>query len=196
MKRIVIIGAGIAGLSTYHALRKYLPPQIYPSLQIVIYESHSSPTATTSLIGGGLGLAPNGFRALNAISPEAVKFIEERGFECKEFVMRNQKGGKLGSMKHWEGGTVGENGERGFGMVMAARGDVHRSLLRESDGENVEDVVQWGRKLKEVREEEDRVELVFEDGEVEVCDLVIGADGAWSKCRDAIFGEDYQPKYE
>ncbi|KAF5367562.1 hypothetical protein D9758_003649 [Tetrapyrgos nigripes] len=196
MKKIVIIGAGIAGLSTYHALRKYVTPQ-NPSLQIVIYESHPSPSVTTSLIGGGLGLAPNGFRALNAIAPGAVKFIEERGFECKEFVMRNQKGKKLGSMRHWEGGTkVGENGERGFGMVMVARGDVHWSLLKEEDGEKVEDVVRWGKRVKEIREEEDRVEVVFEDGEIEICDLVIGADGAWSKCREAIFGEEYQPKYD
>ncbi|KAK7463491.1 hypothetical protein VKT23_006839 [Stygiomarasmius scandens] len=179
--KIIIIGAGVGGLAAYHALRKYAP-----SIQLQIYEAHASPTEATSLIGGGLGFAPNGQRALNAISPSAVKYLQERGFECEEFVFRNQKGRKLGRMR-WGGRQ-----RHGFGEMMIARATVHESLLVGVE----DDVVQWGRKVKEIRERENYAEVVFEDGAVETCDLVIGADGAWSKCREAIFGQEYQPKYD
>ncbi|THV07300.1 FAD/NAD(P)-binding domain-containing protein [Dendrothele bispora CBS 962.96] len=221
--KIIIIGAGISGLATYHALRKYAP-----SVQIQIYEAHHHPspaspgsdkneTSSSSLsnpnsnsdsdsdsdsnssnliIGGGLGLAPNGLRALDVISPSAAKYIQQRGFECGEFVFRNQKGRKLGRMR------IGGQNRYGFGEMMVARAVVHESLLfgieeeEEENKEKTEKVVNWGRKVKEVKEREDGVDVMFEDGATESCDLVVGADGAWSKCREAIFGEEYQPQYD
>ena len=87
--RIIIVGAGIGGLSAYHGLISNLPND---GLEIKIFESHSSPFGTKSIVGGGLGLAPNGIRALNGLAPEAVSYIQDRAFAFPVFTMRNAKG--------------------------------------------------------------------------------------------------------
>lgn len=79
--KIIIVGAGISGLSTYLHLRKHLPNP--DSHTITIYESHQArsklPSAnstasehanlnldtlseSTAIVGGGLGISPNGMR--------------------------------------------------------------------------------------------------------------------------------------
>ncbi|KAG8154797.1 FAD-dependent oxidoreductase [Burkholderia catarinensis] len=56
------------------------------------------------------------------------------------------------------------------------------------------DCVQWGRTVREVRMQPDgRAMLVFEHGTEGPFDLVVGADGAWSRVRPLL--SLYQPQY-
>ncbi|KAL0058965.1 hypothetical protein AAF712_014333 [Marasmius tenuissimus] len=183
--KIIIIGGGIGGLAAYHALRKHLPP----TTTITVYEAYPSSHSTTTVIGGGLGLQPNGQRAIAAISPGALEYIRSRGVECSAFTFRNEKGKTLGVMK------VGDKEKHGFGSMMAPRAVVHEGLLVGADMEKNADV-KWGKKVKEVRELDDRVEVVFEDGSMDTCDLVIGADGVRSVCKEALFAKEYPPQYD
>jgi len=50
--------------------------------------------------------------------------------------------------------------------------------------------------VKEVKEFDDCFKVVFDDGEADVGDLVIGADGMRSICKEALFGKVYPPNYE
>ncbi|KAK0201593.1 hypothetical protein DFS33DRAFT_1000826 [Desarmillaria ectypa] len=175
--KVIIIGGGIGGLATYHALHTYLPSNV----SIKVYESYQSPNTATSGIGGGIGIVPNGRRALNAISPASVLYLRAHGNVCPYFVVRNQNGTTLG--------RLGGQDDR----ILLPRASMHESLLLGiPDG-----VAEWGRKAVDVKEMADAAQVVFEDGTVETCDLVIGADGVKSICRQALFGKEaYQAQYD
>lgn len=66
------------------------------------------------------------------------------------------------------------------------RPEIDRANLREILFKSLpENTVQWGHRLKEI----DNDTLVFEHTTVSGFDLVVGADGAWSKVRTAIASE-------
>ncbi|KAK0449318.1 hypothetical protein EV421DRAFT_1996087 [Armillaria borealis] len=175
--KIIIVGGGIGGLAAYHALRIYLPSNV----SIKVYKSHPTPKTATSFVGGGIGIFPNGLRALNAISPSSVLYLRAHGNTSPYFVVRNQNGTTLGRL-----GGVQDR-------ILLPRASAHESLLLDiPDG-----VVEWGRKAIEVRETADAAQVVFEDGTIETCDLIIGADGVKSVCRQALFGEEaYRLQYD
>ncbi|KAK0201571.1 hypothetical protein DFS33DRAFT_1276446 [Desarmillaria ectypa] len=57
-------------------------------------------------------------------------------------------------------------------------------------------VAEWGRKVVEVQETADVAQVVFKDSAVETCDLIIGADGVKSICRQALLGKEaYRAQY-
>ncbi|KAJ7590619.1 hypothetical protein C8J56DRAFT_887193 [Mycena floridula] len=179
--KITIIGGGVGGLAAYLALRKHLPSDVI----LQLYEAYPSPKG---LLGGGLGLAPNGQRVIAGLSPEGIKHILDHSFVAPAFVFRDEKGKILGK-KEWDAKRYG------FGQVMTARAIVHEALLI-AVGEN-NDSVQWNKRVVSVKETVEGVEVQFEDGTKEMSDLIIGADGVRSLCREAIFGEDkYQPEYD
>ncbi|KAG7443159.1 FAD/NAD(P)-binding domain-containing protein [Guyanagaster necrorhizus] len=175
--KVVIVGGGIGGLAAYHALHTYLPSNV----SIKVYELYQTPNTATSGIGGGIGIVPNGLRALNAISPASVLYLWAHGNVCPYFVVRNQNGTTLGRL----GGL--------HDRILLPRASVHESLLLGM----ANGVTEWGRKVVEVKETADAAQVVFEDGTVETCDLIIGADGVKSICRQALFGKDaYQAQYD
>jgi len=183
--KIVIIGGGIGGLVTYHALRKHLA-DADPSISVKLVESHPSLLNTSRTIGGGLGLAPNGMRAIAAIAPEVAAYINERGFLGDVMSFRNSNGRLLG---RFNGGTMRRYG---FGMLMIRRAVVHEALipgLREED-------VHWGMKVKGVKEVGEQVLVEYEDGTTELADLVIGADGVRSVVQHSLFDGAYKAAYE
>ncbi|KAF9465699.1 hypothetical protein BDZ94DRAFT_1234333 [Collybia nuda] len=186
--KVIIIGAGIGGLSTYHSLRKHLANSNNPSspLTIKIFESHGSPTSTTSNIGGGLGLAPNGLRAIASVSPKAAEYIQAHGYPGAIMAFRNSTGRLLG--QYWNG----RKERYGFGTLMLRRSVVHEALLRDIPS----DAIVWGMKVSLVRETEDGAVVEFSDGSTETGDLVIGADGVRSVVRKAIFDDRYPAEYD
>jgi 2-polyprenyl-6-methoxyphenol hydroxylase-like FAD-dependent oxidoreductase len=184
--KVIIIGAGIGGLLTYLSLQKHLSDSL-PSLTIKVYESHGSPSSTNSNIGGGLGLAPNGLRAIGSVSLKAARYIQEHGYSGTHFTLRNSTGQLLGHMP--AGRPERYNG---FGQTLLRRAIIHRALLEEMP----EEAVTWGKKVKSVQEQDNGVQVEFEDGEVETADLVIGADGVRSVVREHILDGKFPAAYE
>ncbi|THU97638.1 FAD/NAD(P)-binding domain-containing protein [Dendrothele bispora CBS 962.96] len=181
--RIIIIGGGIGGLATHHALRKNLPHATI----IDVYEAYPSALTTNGLIGGGLSLAPNGQRALSAISPPALSYILARGYPNPNVTFRNNSGKMICQM------LFAEYFFLMFEQVLCSRAAVHEALLVHDD---IDKKVHWNYRVKRVFETDTSVKVEFEDGSIETCDLLIGADGSRSVCRDALYGEEYAAQYD
>src|SRR5271168_2988275 len=183
--KILIVGGGVGGLATYHALRKHLAD--ITGLSIKIVESHESPTRNSHSIGGGLGIAPNGLRAINSFSPEAVTYVQEHSFPASSMTMRNAAGHLLGQVAL-------DPQRHNFPMLMARRAVVYEALLL---GLRQEDV-RWGLEVLVVRLQEDGVGVIVEyaDGTTDIAYLVIGADGMRSKVKDSLFKGKLPAVYE
>jgi 2-polyprenyl-6-methoxyphenol hydroxylase-like FAD-dependent oxidoreductase len=213
--KIIIIGAGISGLSTYLHLRKHLSPLH----EITIYESHkprsaqflpnaSSPkptvtldtlSASTALVGGGLGVSPNGMRVLRDLDVELHDAVAAQGFPAERFVFKGANGWTLG--KQWTGdGKVRGKGEIEEVCVSSSRHGLRETLMKKVVDEG--GAVRYVRVVEIGRDEETgQTNVLFEDEQgypgVDSADLVIGADGVKSVVGKVLFGEEgkYQPTY-
>jgi 2-polyprenyl-6-methoxyphenol hydroxylase-like FAD-dependent oxidoreductase len=55
--------------------------------------------------------------------------------------------------------------------------------------------IRLGTTFEQLREQNDRVEVKFNDGSAAAYDLVVGADGIHSQLRSQLFGTQYQPRF-
>ena len=205
--RIIIVGAGIAGISTYLLLKKHLlddpSSNLNDHISITIYESHHSRignadkkngsnsfeelSSSTALVGGGISIGPNGMRILRDLDEKLHDEISKRGFVTEHAVFQSARGWKLGKIR-W--GDMRDPEE--FSVSIAR----HRlwECLKDAVGEGV---IQY-RRVAGVKTGKGGKHIVtFADGSAdEEVELVIGADGVKSTVRKAIFGDKYPPFYE
>lgn len=173
---IAIVGCGPAGLTLARLL------QLSPTkLDLTLYEGDASATSRDRQ-GGSLDLhTDTGLTALKAMHLEdkAAPFLR---YEGEELVFADKNGCELIHIK-----TAVPIGERSSAPEIDR--EKLRDLLLEAIGpENV----RWGKHLKRV--DGDTGKLEFADGSAEgPFDLVVGADGAWSKVRHVLTEE--RPSY-
>ncbi|KAH7350480.1 hypothetical protein BKA66DRAFT_446866 [Pyrenochaeta sp. MPI-SDFR-AT-0127] len=195
---IAIVGGGIAGLSTYLHLRKHLPN---PSAHtITIYESHrprakllsNIPQAqnatqslnldtlsiSTAIVGGGLGISPNGMRVLRDLDPELHDRVVAQGFPADNFVFKGANGWTLGVQSTSDKAIKGEGEAEEY--VKEKGGD---NVVKFAKVLGIEGHEGNGRLQVRVQVEEGREEMIE-------ADLVIGADGVKSEVRKATISLD------
>ncbi|TFK50082.1 FAD/NAD(P)-binding domain-containing protein [Heliocybe sulcata] len=188
---IIVIGAGVAGCSSFLFLRKYLGTERHT---IRLFESYTNPLDTQNVIGGGLSLAPNGVRTISLLGVGIVQRVVSSGFECSHAEVRSgAKGSKLGRI------YMGSRARYGWPNLLIHRASVHEALLAEALSQDAEDGnIQFGKKVASIErvEETGQLQVTFEDGTAERADLIIGADGVHSKVRDLVTDQETRPEYQ
>ena len=168
---VAIVGAGLGGLTLARVL--YLH-----GIPATIYEAE--PSAHTRGQGGQLD-----------IHTDTGQLALEMAGLTAEFRSIIHHGGEAWRLLDLHGTVLlAESDAGGGGRPEVLRGDLRRILLESLPA----GTVRWGHKVSVVRALGDgRHELTFGDGSTVTSDLLVGADGAWSKVRPLL--SDARPEY-
>ncbi|MEU2283011.1 NAD(P)/FAD-dependent oxidoreductase [Streptomyces sp. NPDC013178] len=170
--RIAIVGGGLGGLTLARVLQVH-------GIEATVYEADAARHARPSQ-GGTLDMHPeSGQRALReaGLTAEFLAGVRPEGQDMKLFD------------KH--GTLLREEAARENDMD---RPEIDRGALRSILMDSVDpDSIRWGKKLTKAVTLDGRSELHFADGTVEICDLLVGADGAWSRVRPLV--TDAKPEH-
>ncbi|MEU6345923.1 NAD(P)/FAD-dependent oxidoreductase [Streptomyces sp. NPDC046977] len=159
----LVIGGGVAGPVTAMALHQ-------AGIEATVFEAYDGPADE---VGGGMGLAPNGFQAFDAIGVgDAIRAVST---EMDGIVLQSWNGKKLA-----EFGTLPGIDPTRF----VIRAELFRTLREAAEERGVTTV--YGKRIVDAAEDADGVTAHFEDGGTARADVLIGADGLRSTVRRLI----------
>ncbi|MGA9380268.1 MAG: FAD-dependent urate hydroxylase HpxO [Phormidium sp.] len=170
--KIIIIGAGIGGLTTGIALTK-------AGYQVEIYDK----VKELRPAGAGISLWSNGVKILNKLG--LGDKIAAIGGQMDQMQYRSYKDELLNDISLHP--LIEEVGQRPYPV---ARTDLQQMLLEAFPGE-----VKLGSKCVGFEDFGDSVTAIFEDGNIATGDLLIVADGVRSTLRPYILGTEIEPRY-
>ena len=171
---IVIIGAGMGGLTTGIALKRF-------GHKVSIYEQ----TVEIRPVGAAISLWSNGVKCLNYLG-----LTEQIA----------QLGGQMDAMAYVDGLTgetmtqfglqplIEEVGQRPYPV---SRAELQNMLMDEFGRENIH----LGKRMVSLQETNGKVKVEFLDGSTLETELLIGADGTHSITRAYVLGEQVQRRY-
>ncbi|MFJ5265198.1 FAD-dependent oxidoreductase [Streptomyces sp. NPDC088387] len=160
----VVVGAGLGGLTLARVLHVH-------GIEAAVFDLESGRDARTQ--GGMLDIhEENGQIALRAAGLyDGFRALVHPGGEASRVLDKH-------AVAHWDETDDGTGG----------RPEVDRGQLRDLLLDSLpEGVIRWGRRATGARPLGDgRHEVTFADGGTVTCDLLVGADGAWSRIRPLV----------
>lgn len=174
LPRIAIVGGGPGGLMLGRLL-------LLKKIPFTIFELESGPTKRSQ--GGSLDL-----------HPETGQVAIEKAGLMNEFQLKSRSDGDCMKLVSWDGRILLDEKEH-KSFENYSRPEIDRIALRDLllKSLDLEHII-WGKKLQRVDAVDDTYNLNFSDGTVEAgYDMVVGADGAWSKVRPLV--TDIKPHY-
>ncbi|OJJ46302.1 hypothetical protein ASPZODRAFT_152483 [Penicilliopsis zonata CBS 506.65] len=202
--KIIIIGAGISGCAVYLLLKKHLPAEDHHSY--IIYEAYDTSQksfqertaedthSATLVVGGGIGLAPNGLNVLRRLDEDLFHDVVRSGYPYSRFKLKSSFGWTLQEID-----ARGGDADHPIESVSMSRHALWSCLKN-----RVPTDAFICKKVKWVTVNPNGRHVVHfaDDSPPEEADLVIGADGLKSVVKKALFCSDpssedpYPPHYE
>lgn len=173
IKKALVVGGGIGGLTAGIALRK-------EGIGVEVIEIHSA----YNVYGVGIIQPSNALRALDTLglADECIR----RGSPYNHF-----------NMGLADGTPIGTSGTPGLGHLPAHNGIsrrvLHEVILEGAINANVQ--LSMGKTVTTLDDTGEVVNVTFSDGSMGTYDLVVGADGINSQIRTLLFGDAVKPRY-
>ncbi|MBD0442985.1 FAD-dependent urate hydroxylase HpxO [Acinetobacter nosocomialis] len=171
---VVIIGAGMGGLTTGIALKKF-------GHQVRIFEQ----TEKILPVGAAISLWSNGVKCLNYLG--LTEKIAKLGGQMDDLAYVDGLTGDVMTQFSLRP-LIEEVGQRPYPV---ARADLQNMLMDEFG----RDQIYLGKKMVSLEDKADYVEVHFADGSSTQADLLIGADGTHSMTRAYVLGQQIQRRY-
>ncbi|KAK8127238.1 FAD-dependent monooxygenase OpS4 [Apiospora sp. TS-2023a] len=198
---VVVVGAGLGGLATaisiarsgskvtvFDAAKELQEVSLFPPMNAFSWLSWSNfeiPHITQ--IGAGLQLTPNSTKILQRWDlPET---LWAAAAEPTSLTVHRYTGPMLAKDPDF---AQNIRARYGAPFVDMHRVDLQRALYEKARALGVQ--FRLGEKVVDLALERDRPEVVTSEGTRTAADLVIAADGLWSRCRSRFLGRDDPPK--
>ncbi|KXS95055.1 hypothetical protein AC578_3885 [Pseudocercospora eumusae] len=173
--KVIILGGGIAGLTTALALTKFAPKGQVPKIEI--FEIRPEPAT----IGGAVNLTPNALRMLDHLG--ALPIIRQRNYgkDIDYLEIFDIYSGKLAE-SDFRGPEGKGIGNPPYKALRITRGDALKGVLAAVEQqENI--TMTCGKRTVKIEETADNVTIHFEDGGSASAELLMGCDGIHSVTR-------------
>jgi salicylate hydroxylase len=168
--RIIVIGAGIGGLTAALTLRR-------SGFEVQVFEQASE----LREVGAGVQISPNATRILHRLGLEEP--LRRFGVRPRASVIRRWDDGRVIARQ-----ALADACERNFG---APYYHFHRAELLDVLAAAVpKNVLHLDHRCVGLIQRADRVEVQFNNGTTADADVVVGADGIHSTVREAILGRE------
>ncbi|HEY2794244.1 MAG TPA: FAD-dependent monooxygenase [Micromonosporaceae bacterium] len=167
--KVLIIGAGIAGTAAAIACRRV-------GIDAVIHEAYDR---TAHDVGGGLGLARNGFDVLRTLG--LAEQVRANAWPTNKIAMWN---GKAKLLAVDEAGSI---------EITVERAQLYEALYDEAVRLGVP--IEHGKRLVGVEHRGEEVIARFGDGTSASGSVLIGADGMYSAVRGLVAPDAPKPRY-
>lgn len=176
---VVIVGAGLAGLAASIACA-------ISGHRVIVLEGAKA----LAEIGAGLQITPNASRLLHrwGVLDKALAVCAEP----TELTVHRYSDGKVLAREEGFDRKIRKKYGQEAPFIDMHRVDLQRILYERAVESGVD--VRLGVRVAEIEHEGMRPVVRLEDGKKVECDLVVGADGLWSKCRAALLGSGDVPK--
>jgi 2-polyprenyl-6-methoxyphenol hydroxylase-like FAD-dependent oxidoreductase len=173
-KEILIVGSGFSGLLAGIMLRK-------ANIPVKIFEA--SPYRQD--LGGVISLFPNSLKIFRYIG------IADEIINCGLMVEGAKIQDNLGN--HMVNRSLGNESIYGEPTITCKRTKAHEIIYKKAIELNIE--IFHGKKVFEIKQFDNKVELYFEDGSNYNGSLLIGCDGINSIVRKSVLEYNFNPKY-
>ncbi|WP_019634381.1 FAD-dependent oxidoreductase [Actinomadura atramentaria] len=173
--RVIVAGGGVAGAATAVALRR-------AGADVTVHEAYEDPAGP---VGSFLSLAVNGLRALDALG--CLDAVRAAGFPIPRQRMWSGGGRLLGDVPR------GRPADEPMESVSLERGRLVAALRAEAVRAGARIVT--GARLTDATPDGTGVRAEFSDGSADDADLLVGADGIWSRTRRLLDPAAPEPAY-
>jgi 2-polyprenyl-6-methoxyphenol hydroxylase-like FAD-dependent oxidoreductase len=174
-KKVLVVGGGLAGMTLATALAK-------SGIHVELVELQPQ----WNVLGVGISVQGPTLRALRTIG--LLEPCIDAGFGYSQVVDCDQNGKIFGTVELPR--LLGPDYPSCIGMMRPALHDVLHAAMMEARVP-----VRLGVSVETLDDRADCIEARFTDGTSGRYDLVVGADGAYSRVRELLFGDRHAPIY-